>query len=173
MDRAVIAAEVAALSQAERRTLKSLGVRFGAYTLYLPALLRDEALAFTRAFAGVGAPGWALSGRGLRQAGQRTYAILALERLDELLRAANFMVTDAALETLNWPRKEAETILRALGWFTTRKAKDGEPAHWRRRALKPAPTPAPVVNPASPFAALAQITVSPKRRRRPRKKARA
>jgi ATP-dependent RNA helicase SUPV3L1/SUV3 len=173
LDRAQVTAEVAALSQNERRMLKSLGVRFGAYSLYLPALLTPDAQAFMQAFAGVGAKGWALSGRGLRDVGGKTYPILKLEQLDALLRAADFTLTDEALETLAWPRREGEATLRALGWFTSRKAKDGQPAQWRRRAAKPAPAPAPQANPASPFAALAQITVAPARRRRRKKAARA
>jgi ATP-dependent RNA helicase SUPV3L1/SUV3 len=173
LDRALIAIDVAALSQNERRMLKSLGVRFGAYTLYLPALLAPEALAFTAAFASVGASGWTLSGRGLRTTGGRTYPILALETLDEVLRANAFTLPDAALEALGWSRKEAEAILRALNWFTARKAKDGQPAHWRRRSPKAAPASPPPVNPASPFAALAQIKTAPARRRRRKKAVRA
>jgi ATP-dependent RNA helicase SUPV3L1/SUV3 len=168
LDRDAVAAEVMALSQNERRALKSLGVRFGAYTLFLPMLLTPEALAFTAPFAAVGAKGWSLSGRGLRLAGGRAYPVLALERLDEVLRAGNFTLSDDALEPLGWPRKEAEVILRSLGWFTIRKPKEGQPAVWRRRSHKVV-SPAPVVsNPSSPFAALAQITVPPARKQRRR-----
>jgi ATP-dependent RNA helicase SUPV3L1/SUV3 len=168
LDREAVAAEVTALSQNERRALKSLGVRFGAYTLFLPALLTPDALAFTAAFAAVGAKGWALSGRGLRLAGGRTYPVLALERLDDALRAGNFTLPDAALESLGWPRKEAETILRSLGWFTIRKAKDGQPAGWRRRSPKVAASAQAAPNPSSPFAALAQIAIPPARKKRQR-----
>ncbi len=136
LDREGVAAEVTALSQAERRSLKSLGVRFGAYTLFLPALLTPEALAFTAAFAAIGAEGWALSGRGLRLVGGRSYPVLALERLDEILRAGNFTLPGGALEGLGWSRAAAEAILRSLGWFTVRKAKDGQAAIWRRRSQK-------------------------------------
>jgi ATP-dependent RNA helicase SUPV3L1/SUV3 len=172
LDRAVIAADITALSQNERRTLKGLGVRFGAYTLFLPALLREDALAFTAAFASVGAKGWALSGRGQREAGGKTYPILALERLDDALRAGNFTLSDEAVTALGWSLKDAEALLRALGWFTVRKATNGQPAVWRRRSQKIAP-PAPVANPASPFAALAQITTPPARKKRRRNRAAA
>jgi ATP-dependent RNA helicase SUPV3L1/SUV3 len=175
LDRAQVAGEVAALSHAERRALKSAGLRFGAFTLFLPALLTEEALAFTAAFAAVEAEGWTLSGRGLRRLGAATWPVLKLERLDEVLRAANFALTDAGLETLGWSRKEGEAALRALDFFPTRKARDGEPALWRRRAQARAAKSSPAANPASPFAALAALTEAaptrrPRRRKRPAKK---
>jgi ATP-dependent RNA helicase SUPV3L1/SUV3 len=175
LNRAQVASEVAALSHAERRALKSAGLRFGAFTLFLPALLTEEALAFTAAFAAVEAEGWTLSGRGLRRLGAATWPVLKLERLDEVLRAANFALTDAGLETLGWSRKEGEAALRALDFFPTRKARDGEPALWRRRAQARAAKPSPAANPASPFAALAALTEAaptrrPRRRKRPAKK---
>ncbi|WP_296596437.1 helicase-related protein, partial [Phenylobacterium sp.] len=43
LDRAEVAADTRALSQVERRMLRSLGVRIGAFSLYLPGLLRPEA----------------------------------------------------------------------------------------------------------------------------------
>ena len=41
-----------------RRILKSFGVRFGAFSLYLPALLTAEALALGEVFAHLKAPRW-------------------------------------------------------------------------------------------------------------------
>lgn len=170
VDRTEVAADVAALSVTERRMLKGLGVRFGAYTLFLSALLTADALSFTAAFAAVGARGWALSGRGLRPVGDAALPVLALEKLDNLLRAANFTLTDQALADLGWERKEAERILRALGHFTARSPRDGAPAVWRRRAAPKAPPAS--VNAASPFAALAALSPTPHRKpRRRRKKA--
>jgi ATP-dependent RNA helicase SUPV3L1/SUV3 len=169
--RDAVAADVAALSVAERRMLKGLGVRFGAFSLFLPSLLQPSAQAFSAAFAAVGASGWTLAGRGLREAAGRTWPVLKLERLDELLRAGAFQLSDQALEELEWSRRETEQLLRALGHFTARKAREGELAVWRRRA---APTPAVApkpANPASPFAALAELAAAPPRRRRRRKPA--
>ena len=170
--RAQVAADITALSIAERRALKALGVRFGAACLYLPGQLAPVSLAFTSAFAAAGAPGWTLSGRGLVEIAGRAWPVPTLERLDEALRAASFTLTDEALEALALPRKDAETALRALSWFTTRKAASGLPALWRHRS-KPGPAPAPKANPASPFAALAAITAPPRRRRRRGRKASA
>src|SRR6185437_3993064 len=53
------------LSRNERRTLKTLGVRFGAFSLYLPSLLEPEAqlLAFT--YAELASPGWRPNPRAL------------------------------------------------------------------------------------------------------------
>jgi len=45
IDRAEVQADTRALSPGERRTLRGLGVRIGAFSLYLPALLRPEARA--------------------------------------------------------------------------------------------------------------------------------
>src|SRR5690606_6540736 len=52
LDRAAVREDAKALSQVERRALKAFGVRLGAFSLYLPALLRPQALAFSQAFAG-------------------------------------------------------------------------------------------------------------------------
>jgi ATP-dependent RNA helicase SUPV3L1/SUV3 len=49
LDKRAVDTELKALSQAERRTLKSLGVRIGAFSLFLPAVLRAEAIACARA----------------------------------------------------------------------------------------------------------------------------
>ncbi len=168
--RSEVARELVVLSLRERRDLKMLGVRFGANALFLPAQMAPAPLAFTSAFAATGAPGWSLSGRGQMAVAGGAHQILLLERLDEALRAAEFVLTDEALETLGLGRKETERLLRALGWFQTRKEKAGEPARWRHRpSVKP--EPAPKSNPASPFAALAAITAPPKRRKARRRKA--
>ncbi len=106
IDRRPVEADVKALSQAERRALRAFGVRFGAFSVFLPALLEPEALAFSAAFARLGAPNWSaapdrltslpnppppatsLSGLGLRAVGGLAAPVEALERLDEALRAS-------------------------------------------------------------------------------------
>ncbi len=50
---------------AERRMLKGLGVRFGAFSLYLPSLLTPEAQLVGAAFAELGRPGWRPDAGGL------------------------------------------------------------------------------------------------------------
>jgi hypothetical protein len=49
LDKRAVDTDLKAMSQAERRTLKSLGVRIGAFSLFLPSVLRGEATATARA----------------------------------------------------------------------------------------------------------------------------
>ncbi len=187
LDRRVVEADLKALSQAERRSLRSLGVRIGAFSLFMPGLLEPEALAFAQAMVG-GA--WrppldalsrlptpapdprVLAARGLRAVGAFAAPVAQLEALDELLRAGfkpstGIILSDAAREGLGWSAAEAGAILRALGFTPISRS---EPIAWRRRADKPAETAAPP--PAhSPFAALAGLKVAPPaRRRRPKRR---
>ncbi len=62
IDRAEIAEEVRALDQDTRATLRALGVRFGAYNIYVPALLKPGP-------AGLLAMFWALKNGGLEISG--------------------------------------------------------------------------------------------------------
>lgn len=191
IDRAAIETDVAALSQTERRTLRGLGVRIGAFSLFLPGLLEPDALSLAGALSdGAWKPPLdavtrlpdpppsptALSARGLRAVGGRAAPVLALEALDQRLRAARrpdglMVFGDADREALGWSEADAAAILRGLG-FLPAKA-DGAPG-WRRRRAHAAPKPAPA-NPASPFAALAALQAPPERRkrRRPRRKPQA
>ena len=189
IDRAGIEAEVSALSQAERRALRSLGVRIGAFSLFLPGLLEPDALSLAGALSdGAWKPPLdavtrlpdpppsptALSARGLRGVGGRAVPVWALEDLDQRLRATRrpdglMVFGDTDREALGWTEADSAAILRGLG-FLPAKA-DGAPG-WRRRRAHAAPKPAPA-NPASPFAALAALQTPPdrrKRRRRPRRK---
>src|SRR5690606_35189270 len=50
IDRREVEHDLAALSQAERRTLKSFGVRLGAHSVWLPALLKGRAPTVAQAF---------------------------------------------------------------------------------------------------------------------------
>jgi ATP-dependent RNA helicase SUPV3L1/SUV3 len=193
LPRTEVEADVRALSQAERRALKSLGVRFGAFSLYLPALLKAEARDFTAAFAGesiwrppIGAISplpspapspRALASRGLRALGGLAVPVEALERLDSLLRAAprqgpGALMTEEALRDLGWSAGEASAVLRALGFTPTQKPKTGEPVAWRRRR-QPSDAKVPAPAAPSPFSALAalQDQPPPPRRRRPRRAA--
>ncbi len=58
LDRRVADQRIRLLSRNERRTLKALGVRFGAFSLYLPSLLEPEAQALAFAYADLASPGW-------------------------------------------------------------------------------------------------------------------
>jgi ATP-dependent RNA helicase SUPV3L1/SUV3 len=198
MDRRVVEAEIRALSQGERRALKSLGVRFGAFSLFLPELLRPEARDFARAFANLAAPDWrpkadaptplpdpappatALAAWGLRAVAGLAVPVEALERLDALIRAAprkagGALLDHAALASLDWPPAQTDLILRDLGFTPARKPAAGQPTLWRRRQDRP-PAARPKPAASSPFAALAGLSppaaaARAPRRRRPRRRA--
>ena len=183
LDRRLVQADLASLSQAERRELRSLGVKIGAFSIYLPALLGERARSFAGAFAAP-SDGWrpphdrisplpspppaqaALSAQGLRAVGALAVPVEALERLDEYLRSAPrqagaTLVADDAIETtLGWSPPEAREILRGLGYAPAGRAKPGEPTPWRARRGKPA-TSGPPPSPHSPFAALAALAAAP------------
>lgn len=72
LDRRHVAHEARALSQDERRALKTLGVRFGAFSLFLPGLLQPEALAVRLAFAQLAAPDWRPPARASRPCPSRS-----------------------------------------------------------------------------------------------------
>jgi ATP-dependent RNA helicase SUPV3L1/SUV3 len=198
LDRAEVREEISSLSQVERRALRGLGVRIGAFSVWLPGLLKPQARALTQALAAREAPGWrpptdalsrlpeprpsarALSAYGLRAAGPHAVPVEALERLDELLRAAprqggGVLLTDQAREALGWSEAEAHALLRAVGFAPANRPKPGEAVAWRRRGQRAEARPdAPVRPPAhSPFAALAALQApapAEPRRRRPRRR---
>jgi ATP-dependent RNA helicase SUPV3L1/SUV3 len=196
LERGPVAAEVAGLSQAERRALRAFGVRFGAFSLFLPALLRPEARDGLAAFAAVETPHWrpspgevvalpepappprVLAAYGLRRCGGLGVPVEALERLDGLLRDApreggGVGLSDAALAELGWSPETAARILRALDYVPVRRKTGDGPPRWRRRSTPPVPK-APVARPDSPFAALAALHAPPpaQRRRKPRRRVR-
>jgi ATP-dependent RNA helicase SUPV3L1/SUV3 len=197
LDRAEAAGDIRALSQAERRSLQVLGVRFGAFSLFLPSLLKPEALAFNAAFAPAPERSWApapsaivplphpapsaqaLARRGLRAAGSFAVPVESLERLDALLRAAprqdgGQALSDEVIASLGWTPAQAQSVLRGLGFAPTAKVKANETIAWRRRRSADAPARDHVAaGDGSPFSALAALkpapaTSAPKRRRRPR-----
>ncbi len=187
LDRRAVEADLKALSQAERRSLRMLGVRIGAFSLFMPGLLEPPALAFAQAMVGgswrppidqlsrlpsPAPPARALAARGLRTVGAFAVPAAQLEQLDDLLRAGfrpgiGIVLTDQARETLGWSAAETEAILRALNFTPSTRT---EPIAWRRRNEKPAEQVAPSPPPNSPFAALAGLKVAPQRRRRPKRR---
>jgi ATP-dependent RNA helicase SUPV3L1/SUV3 len=196
LDRRAVAAELKALSQAERRALRSLGVRFAAFSVHMPGLFAAEARVLTAPFAALLAPGYrppvdrpsrlpdpapsarALAAYGLLAAGPFAAPVEALERLDAHLRAAPTQagavtLTPAALADLGWEEPLARTILKGLGFAATRKTAPGEPSLWRLRREKadPPPVSTPITPAATPFAALAALRPAPGRK--PRRKARS
>jgi ATP-dependent RNA helicase SUPV3L1/SUV3 len=194
VDRARVAIDVALLSQKERRAMRAEGVRFGAFSLYLPALLEQTARDFYAAFAYLEAPNWrpnrdrltllpqpqpsdrALAAFGLRAVGPFAVAVESLEALDARLReappvksqgGAGVALPSDLAETLGWSIEALPRVLKGLGFTTVRRATEGEPALWRRRAAAKAPIASPKVETSSPFAALAEFKVVEPPKRRP------
>jgi len=192
LDRRQANEHISALSRQERRVLKSLGVRFGAFSLYLPALLTEEASAIGEVFARLAAPSWrptagalallphpappaeALSLRGLRGVGGVAAPVLALERLDALARseggrAVPLELTPKLAASLGWTPTETERVLRALGFARIRKAGEAAPSLWRLRpiaAREPARHPPTASAPASPPQSVRAAPARRKARRR-------
>ncbi len=127
---------VRSLYRAERKVLRDLGVRFGAFTLYVEDLIAPETLWIREIFAELAAPQWrpgaglpvlpreslakeALAYRGLRPLSGVAASIAALERIGDLSRAAEagFAVSAETLAELGWRPTEAERVLRALGFI--------------------------------------------------------
>ncbi|MFN7389879.1 helicase-related protein [Brevundimonas sp.] len=175
LDRREVERDLAALSQAERRTLKTFAVRVGHHSVWLPGVLKPRARALAQAFAagerialretGLSLlpeppPGArALSAQGLRAVGRFAIPVETLERLAELKREAGKAdLSDAALTDLGWSAAELKTILSAL-----RVPRVQQPD-------RPDKAPRPVKD--SPFAALAALTASPEPARRKRSRRR-
>jgi ATP-dependent RNA helicase SUPV3L1/SUV3 len=198
LDRAEVANDIRSLSQVERRALRGLGVRIGAFSVWLPGILKAPARALTEALAAREAPDWrppadapsrlpeprpgarALSAYGLRAVGSYAVPVERLEELDELLRAGvrhggGVMLSDQAREALGWSEAEAQAILRGLGFAPAVRPKAGEPIAWRRRGpqAEGRPRAGGEASGHSPFAALAALqpapVAAPRRARRRRK----
>nr|MEA2798910.1 ATP-dependent helicase [Phenylobacterium sp.] len=192
LDRAQVRAETRALSQVERRTLRGLGVRLGAFSVYMPGLLSPEARALTQALAARNVPGWrpptdrpsrlpaqappprALAAFGLRAVGGLAAPVEQLERLDDLLRAGvkqggGVVLSDQAHDELGWSAEDAREILKGLGFAAIKRT--GEAVAWRRRFEREfAVEHRPIHAPHSPFAALAALKGESPPARRPRRR---
>jgi ATP-dependent RNA helicase SUPV3L1/SUV3 len=156
IDRATAIDQIRALDRDDRAQMQSLGVHFGAFSLYLPKLWRPEARAFSEIFATIAEPGWrpsleeltalpeprpapqSLTLRGLREVAGWAAPVLALERLAALTRAAEaadgeFELAPELLAALGWTAPQTEAVLRALGYLKLRNALEAAPSAWRRR----------------------------------------
>ncbi len=177
--RCEVEADVQALSQGERRRLRSLGVRIGTFSLFLPEQLAPPSRGFAAAFAASAAPARALGLSGLVAIGPLTETVETLEHLGELLRqaagpAGTVTLTDASREVLGWSSAHAQAVMRALGYAPVGKVTPDAPRAWRRRRSAWGASPDSPALSASPFAALASLQ-PPRRaakRRGPRRKAR-
>jgi ATP-dependent RNA helicase SUPV3L1/SUV3 len=199
LDRAVVREEIKTLSQVERRALRGLGVRIGAFSIWLPGMLKPQARALTQALAARETPDWrpptdrlsrlptpapsprTLSAYGLRAVHGYAAPVDQLERLDELLRGGakqggGALLSDQAREELGWSEAESHQILRGLGFSPVNRPKAGEPIAWRRRSehLRDKSEAAAAPRPHSPFAALAALQTAPQAappaQRRPRRR---
>jgi ATP-dependent RNA helicase SUPV3L1/SUV3 len=168
LDRREVEADLRVLSQAERRALRALGVRIGAFCLYLPGQLNARAAAFASAFA-ASDPKRAAALRGELALAALSVPASELERLGEALRRAprrsgGAVLDEAAAHALGLTPERLAQILRALG-FVAIGPRGPSPA-WRRKRDR-----APAAAPPSPFAALAMLETP--RPRRPRRRRRA
>ena len=194
LDRAAVRAEARALSQVERRTLRGLGVKLGAFSVYAPSLLGPEARALTQALVAREGPGWrpatdqpsrlptqapsprAMAAFGLRAVRGWAVPVDQLERLDDLLRggvkqSGGVVLSEEARTGLGWTDLQAQEILKGLGFAAVRRP--GEPTAWRRRAEREfAVEHRPIVSQTSPFAALAALQGQSVPARRPRRRRR-
>jgi ATP-dependent RNA helicase SUPV3L1/SUV3 len=142
-----------ALYRSERKGLRDLGVRFGAFTLYVEDVVAPEFAWMREIFAALAAPDWrpngalpplprtasppaALAYRGLRAIAGFAAPIEALERIGERAREAGDTGFAFDPAPLGWTPAESEKVLRALGFIP---AEQG----WRRRGPRAAPQPPP------------------------------
>jgi ATP-dependent RNA helicase SUPV3L1/SUV3 len=168
IDRREVEPDLSSLSQSERRSLRQLGVRIGAFCVHLPSQLNSETAAFAVAFAAAGGltPEPRTFGlRGLARIAGLSVPVDELERLGEALRAAprrngGATLTVEALESRGLSAEGADRLLRALGFIQS--GRGGQPLVWRRRRAPAGPTRAV----HSPFAALKQLTPAPRPHRR-------
>ena len=175
IDRRDVERDLAALSQVERRTLKTFGVRLGAHSVWLPALMKGRGATVARAFVagepfrpGAGTltalPEAAPSARllsafGLRAVGRVAARVEMLESLAERRARNKGVLAEADLAELGLTPEDARTLAAALK--STRAQQPDRPG----RGPKPAAD--------SPFAALSVLAppATPGRRKRPRRRA--
>ena len=176
IDRRQVEPDLSSLSHAERRALRALGVRIGAFCVYLPSQVTAEAAAFAKAFAarsGAATVAKVEGLLGLARIGPLAVPVMDLERLAEAIRAAprragGAVLDEAALQTLGLTAARADQQLRALGFAPVGRPRPGQATAWRRRRVGPPAAPAR----PSPFAALAALEVPPRRKPRRRRRAR-
>ncbi|HEY0600152.1 helicase-related protein [Brevundimonas sp.] len=174
IDRRDVERDLAALSQVERRTLKSFGVRLGAHSVWLPALMKGRGATVARAFV-AGEPfrpgatpltplpetapsARLLSAFGLRAVGRVAAGVELLESLAERRARNRGVPSETDLAELGLTPGEAKALAAALK--STR-------AQQPDRAGR-----GPAAAPDSPFAALSVLTAppAPARRKRPRRR---
>ena len=176
IDRREVEPDLAALSQAERRTLKSFGIRAGVHSVWLPALLKGRAPTVAQAFVAGEAfrPGGGgvtalpepapsarlLSAFGLRAVGRLAAGVELLESAAERRARNKGLLSETDLTELAITLEQAKAL--AAGVRAPRAPSPG-------RSRKPAKPPWD-----SPFAALSALSPPPaptrRKRSRPRRK---
>ena len=174
IDRRAVERDLAALSQVERRTLRTFAVRMGAHSVWLPGVLKPRARALAQAFVvrEPFRPGATtltnlpepppsprlLSAFGLRAVGRVAAGVEMLEALAERQALRKGVLGEADLAALGVSLEEAKALTAAL------KAS---------RAQKPDRDDRPKAVKDSPFAALSALTAAPApvraKRKRPRR----
>ncbi|WP_309627491.1 helicase-related protein [Brevundimonas sp.] len=174
IDRRDVERDLAALSQVERRTIKTFAIRVGTHSVWLPGVLKPRGRLLSQAFAApesfrartegltllpLPTPSpRALSAFGVRAAGRWAVPVEDLERASDLRRENKGALSDDALKSLGWTAGDAKVIWTALKTVRARMPdREGKPV---------------VARPDSPFAKLAELTApaQPARRKRPRRK---
>ncbi len=193
--------DLAALSKAERRSLRALGARIDRLTLSLPDQAAPAARALAGAFLDRAAPGEPAADRAPRPpapssspgssgaprrllglagfvsvAGWRV-AVEDIERLGAMIGAAarrgeGLALSPQTLAALRWAEPAARSILTGLGFRPGGSRPGATGELWRPRKARAAPV---AIAAPTPFSALAALGLaSPAaRRRRPRGKRRA
>ncbi|WGM30134.1 helicase-related protein [Brevundimonas sp. NIBR11] len=174
IDRRDVERDLAALSQVERRTIRTFAIRVGQHSVWLPGALKSRGRVLSQAFAAadpfrakaegltllpIPAPSTrSLTAFGVRAAGRWAVPVEDLERASDLRRENKGNLSDDALKSLGWSAGDAKVIWTALK--TVR-------AQMPDREGKPV-----LARPDSPFARLAELTApaQPARRKRPRRK---
>ncbi len=185
IDRREVERDLAALSQAERRTLKEFGIRVGAHSVWQPALLKDRARITAQAFvarepfrpkpAGLSVlpdpppSPRLLSAFGLRAVGRFAAPVELLEALPERRAGGELRLSDKTLRDLGVTADEARALLAAL---RTTRARQPDRLDKAVKPIKDSPFAALSVLTAPPPAPATAKPARPRRRRRRTKEAR-
>jgi ATP-dependent RNA helicase SUPV3L1/SUV3 len=173
IDRRAVERDLAALSQVERRTLRTFAVRTGAHSVWLPGVLKPRARTLAQAFVAAepfrpGAKGLTtlpetppsprlLSAFGVRAVGKVAAGVEMLEAMRDRQVVGKGVLTDTDLTALGISLEEAKTLTASLKASRAQKPDRGD----RPRAVKD-----------SPFAALASLNppaAPPRRKKRARR----
>ena len=140
-----------ALYRSERKALRELGVRFGAFTIFHEDVVAPATLWIREIFAYLAAPNWqpslglsvlpnslakeAVSYRGLRKLNNFAVPLVYLERIGDHARRyspQSFSLSKELLIEFNWNVADADRVLASLGFRPVSRSEPGTVAAWRR-----------------------------------------